>query len=147
MSKTISHHRKYTQHTTWQSLPWTFTSEKRKAFIYTKSSHFLYKCSLSLGLNEELGPSLRTRARAQQIRALAPSIHISRTHRKTTCPVIPALWGVGKGSLAWQPNSGVSKRPCLTETGQKITRVLVLPLASARTHTHIHHTRAQQVKG
>lgn len=51
--------------------PWTFTSEKRKAFIYTKSSYFLYKCSLSLGLNEELGPSLRTRERAQQIRTLA----------------------------------------------------------------------------
>lgn len=68
-------------------------------------------------------------------------------NRKTTRPVIQPCEG-GEGLLAWQPSSRFSKRPCLTETGQKITRVLVLPLASVRTRTHIHHTqRAQEVKG
>lgn len=111
---------------------------KKESFYLHKILTFPIQMFTKPRFKWRTGPSLRTRARAQHIRADKSTGSVK--HRKTTRPVIPALWGVRKGLLAWQPSSGFSKKPCLTETGQRITRVLVLPLASAHTRTHIHHT-------
>lgn len=136
MSKTISHHRKYTQHTTRQSHPWTFTSEKRKAFIYTKSSRFLYKCLLSLGLNEELGPSLRTRGRAEQIRTLARKW-------KPMHPCNPSPVRVGQGLSAWQPSSRFSKT--LSHRTKKNKNVSPPSALRMCAHAHIPHTTGERL--